>query len=127
LALVLVIDDDAALNRLVSLVLRTDGMDVVMAYNGVEGLYLAEKHRPDVVILDLEMPVMDGRAFFRELRRRGDGTPVIIMSSFGARAGALELGAEESVAKPFDSEDLCALVRRLAGVGECVENGEPRA
>lgn len=126
MALVLVIDDDAALNRLVSLVLRTDGMEVVTAYNGVEGLYLAEKHQPDVIILDLEMPVMDGRSFYRELRKRGDDTPVIIMSSFGARSGALELGAQGAVAKPFDGDDLCGAVRGLVSVCECVENGEPR-
>lgn len=110
---VLVVDDDAALVRLLRLTLRQGGFDVATAANGSEGLERLSAQKPDVIVLDLEMPVMDGRAFFRELRSRGVETPVLILSARGARQARRELGANAALEKPFDTEDLVDSVRQL--------------
>jgi DNA-binding response OmpR family regulator len=110
---VLVIDDDVSLSRLVRAILRTADFEVAQAYNGLEGLEVASREHPDVIVLDLQMPQMDGRGFFRELRARGDLTPVLVSSSYGARSAQQELGAEGSIEKPFDPDALVAAVARL--------------
>ena len=110
---VLVIDDDPAMNRLIGMALRLHGFDVASASNGVAGLDTLDATHPDVIILDLEMPLMDGRTFFRELRARGDQTPVLIASAYGARAAALELHAEGYIAKPFHPDDLAHKIRGI--------------
>jgi DNA-binding response OmpR family regulator len=110
---VLVIDDDVSLSRLVRAILRTADYEVAQAYNGIEGLEVAGREHPDVIVLDLQMPQMDGRGFFRELRARGDYTPVLLSSSYGARTAQKELGAEGAIEKPFDPDALVAAVGRL--------------
>ena len=110
---VLVVDDDVSLSRLVRAILRTADYEVAQAYNGIEGLEVAGREHPDVIVLDLQMPQMDGRGFFRELRARGDRTPVLVSSSFGARTAQRELGAEGSIEKPFDPDALVEAVERL--------------
>ena len=110
---VLVIDDDVSLSRLVRAILRTADYEVAQAFNGIEGLEVVSREHPDVIVLDLQMPQMDGRGFFRELRARGDQTPVLVSSSFGARSAQKELGAEGSIEKPFDPDALVAAVTEL--------------
>src|SRR5437870_2195447 len=92
-ASVLIVDDDAALGRLVRMTLL-NGYEVQTASNGLDALQQVDNLRPDVVVLDLEMPVMDGRALYRELRARGHHMPVLVLSAFGARSGQLQLGAQ---------------------------------
>lgn len=110
---VLVVDDDVSLSRMVRAILRTADYEVAQAYNGIEGLELASREHPDVIVLDLQMPQMDGRGFFRELRARGDQTPVLVSSSYGARSAQKELGAEGAIEKPFDPDALIAAVTEL--------------
>jgi DNA-binding response OmpR family regulator len=109
----LVVDDDAALLRLLSLSLRQSGFEVTTAVNGQEALDRLAQGRPDVIVLDLEMPVMDGRQFYREMRATGDGTPVLILSAFDARNAKNELGAEAYLNKPFDPDELAAMLLTL--------------
>ena len=109
----MVIDDDQALVRMVRISLATAGMTVTTAANGALALDAIAEARPDVIVLDLQMPVMDGREFFRELRRRGNNAPVLILSAYGARPAQAELGAEASITKPFDPADLVAAVNKL--------------
>jgi len=111
---VLVLDDDEALLRLLRLTLASEGFEVVTATNGLDGLDKAQNEDPDVILLDLEMPVMDGRTFFRRLRSQGDQTPVLILSAYGAKAAQRELEAEASLDKPFDSDELMRELRHLA-------------
>lgn len=111
---VLVLDDDDALLRLLRLTLKSDGFDVTTASNGVEGLEQVRRDTPDVILLDLEMPVMDGRTFFQELRGQGFDIPVVILSAYGARDAQRELNADGSLEKPFESEVLMDQVRQLA-------------
>lgn len=109
----MVVDDDAATARMISLALRQDGYAVRSASDGEDALHKLELDAPDLIVLDLEMPVMNGRAFYRELRARGLDMPVVIVSAFDARAGQRELGANSYVSKPFHPDDLLDKVRDL--------------
>lgn len=112
---VMVVDDDPALARMLALTLRDSGFDVTAARNGQEALSrITDDHDdPDVIILDLEMPVMDGRTFFRRLRAKGMDIPVLILSAYEARRGQRELGADAYLNKPFNPEDLVDSIERL--------------
>ena len=110
---IMVIDDDAPLARMLSLTLRYDGYAVQAACNGHEALDQMSAGPPDLIVLDLEMPVMDGRTFFRELRARGWMMPVLVVSAYEARKGQRELGAEAYLNKPFNPEELLRQIRRL--------------
>ena len=110
---ILVVDDDVNLTRLLRAILRTSGFEVVTSGDSTEGLSVAENETFDLIILDLRMPVMDGRTFFRELRARGVNTPVVIASAYGARAAQAELGAQAAIEKPFDPDRLIDTVNRI--------------
>ncbi|MBF6599187.1 MAG: response regulator [Dehalococcoidia bacterium] len=103
---VLVVDDDPAVVRLLKMTLRQSGFDVATAYNGAEALDSVMRHEPEAIVLDIEMPVMDGRTFFHELRGRHYDVPVLILSADNARGVQRELGAQASVGKPFFADDL---------------------
>ncbi len=113
MASVLVVEDEPALRRMLSFTLKDGGFDVRTAWNGVEGLEQVSARTPDVIVLDLEMPVMDGRTFYRELRKRGLDTPVCILSAYGARQAQRELRAEAAVQKPFSPDALIEKLRQL--------------
>src|SRR5436305_10702707 len=113
---VFVVDDDPALGRVTSLALKSEGYEVAAFTSPVEALAeVVDKGvpNPSVVILDLSMPEMDGREFYRRARAAGLTAPVLILSAYGAAAAKNELGAEASLAKPFDTEQLVAAVNRL--------------
>ncbi|MDP8923781.1 MAG: response regulator [Chloroflexota bacterium] len=109
---VLVVDDDPDVRSMVSLVLADEGYGVVEAGNGRDALEAVRRAAPDTILLDLQMPVMDGWAFVRECRadRRCDGVPIVVMSA-GQRVGeAVKLGASDFLAKPFDLDVLLSKV-----------------
>ena len=112
---VLVADDDAAVRGAVAGVLTDEGYDVTAVTNGQEALDHCQEAPPDLVLLDLMMPVMDG---FEFLRRGGDGcrAPVIVMSA-GFRKGQLPAGsgAVGFIEKPFDFTELVATVQQHVG------------
>jgi DNA-binding response OmpR family regulator len=117
---ILVVDDDVNLTRLLRAILRTSGFDVVTCGDSTEGLNVAESQDFNLIILDLRMPVMDGRTFYKELRERGVKTPVVIASAYGARAAQAELGAQAAIEKPFDPDRLIDTVTRILTKGETV-------
>src|SRR5262245_13678884 len=90
---VLVVDDDANLTRLMATILRTSGIEPLTATDGYAALDAVEHNVVDAIVLDIEMPRMDGRGFFHELRARGIETPVLIASAYGAHEAQRELGA----------------------------------
>jgi DNA-binding response OmpR family regulator len=94
----------------------SEGYEVETAGDGIEALEQLEDADFALVILDLEMPRMDGRTLFRELRARGFDQPVIIVSAFGAAQARRELGADSAVSKPFDPDRLVTEVRELLKV-----------
>jgi CheY-like chemotaxis protein len=115
---ILVVDDDPGLMRLVSAILRSAGYVVTTAADGSEALETMRSAEVDAIVLDLRMPVLDGRAFYRELRASGNHTPVLIASAYGARDAQIELGAQGAIGKPFEPDALLAAVARVLGLPE---------
>jgi two-component system response regulator MprA len=103
---VLAVDDDPAVLRLIRLVLLTNGFEICTAVDGVDALQRMESCHPDVIVLDMHMPRMDGRTLYRSLRSSGCSTPVLVLTADGSAAAARELGAQGHLAKPFAPEDL---------------------
>jgi two-component system, OmpR family, KDP operon response regulator KdpE len=120
--LVLVADDEPRITKLVQMTLNDEGFRVVTAASGEEAVRRAEEVRPDIVLLDIVMPDLDGIEVMRQLREYRP-VPVILLTAKGAtadRAKGLDLGADDYVAKPFHPDELAARVRavlrRSAGV-----------
>lgn len=119
--LVLVADDDAPILRLVRTKLQADGYGVITAANGEEAVALFEEERPDIVVLDLMMPVMDGYDAMQRIRQSAN-VPIVILTARSAapeRVRGLDLGADDYVTKPFNPEELSArigaILRRSSG------------
>ena len=112
---VLVVDDDQSLLRMLGFTLRTEGIAVLTACHGVEALDQLTLEKPDVVLLDVEMPVMDGREFLRTIRAIGDHTPVLLMSAYARPNLAEGVTAQGFISKPFDPDELLEAVTRVAG------------
>lgn len=114
---VLVIEDDEDLVSLVSLLLQEDGFAVEIAANGREALDSLARQLPDVILLDMKMPIMNGPEFARELEvRYGHQAPIIVLTAAAdAHRRAAEVGADAWLGKPFDPEVLLSTVRRYAG------------
>ena len=112
---ILVVDDEARLAHLVRGYLEQDGYEVATAGNGREALLISREFGPDLIILDLMMPEMDGWEFMRHLRREQD-TPVIMLTARvdeNDRIAGLEMGADDYLAKPFSPRELMARVRAV--------------
>ena len=112
---VLVIEDDAAILDLIGLYLGREGCQVLRATTGTDGLVLAERQVPDLVVLDLMLPDMDGLEVLRRIVARAD-LPVMVVTARGDvadRVAGLRLGAEDYMVKPFATEELAARVRVL--------------
>jgi two-component system KDP operon response regulator KdpE len=112
-ASLLVVDDEPSLQRSIGLLLRSRGYTVLAAMSGSEALASADRDRPDLVILDLGLPDMDGLRVCQALREKRD-TPIIVLSARGSerdKGAALDLGADDYVTKPFSPEELLARVR----------------
>jgi two-component system, OmpR family, alkaline phosphatase synthesis response regulator PhoP len=112
---VLVVDDDAKTVELVKLYLDRDGYEVLTAYDGVEALRLAREGYPDLIVLDLMLPDIDGLEICRTLRRESD-VPIIMLTARttdGDKLAGLDLGADDYVTKPFSPKELAARVRAV--------------
>jgi len=112
---ILVIDDEPAMIGAVAALVGGDGHRVSAAYDGHEALRRYDAESPDLVILDLAMPGLDGVAVCREIRRRGP-TPIIILSGEAeeaAKVDALDAGADDYVTKPFGKDELLARIRAV--------------
>jgi two-component system OmpR family response regulator len=113
---VVYIEDDARLARLTARYLETHGTRVTVAANGQEGLLEIARHTPDVILLDLMLPGMDGFEVCKELRARTDA-PIIMVTARGEEADrvlGLEGGADDYLSKPFSSRELLARIRAQA-------------
>lgn len=113
--LILVVDDEAALVKVVRGYLEQEGYQVVTASNGREALFAARDHKPDLIILDLMMPEMDGFEFMREYQREGSAPIIALTARIDEmdKVLGLEMGADDYVTKPFSSRELVARVRAL--------------
>jgi CheY-like chemotaxis protein len=115
--LILIVDDDPDILQTLGLCLSTEGYRVLMASNGKEALEVLSNARPNAILLDLMMPVMDGWQFVAELEKRGwRKAPLLILSADRAVQGhAAKLRAEAHLAKPFDLDELLGKVQQLTG------------
>jgi DNA-binding response OmpR family regulator len=113
---VLIVEDDASIRDTLELALAVQGYQVATAANGRDGMVLLREWRPDLIVLDLMMPVMDGRQFRVEQRLAGcDGVPVLVLTASRNAADSEDaLGAAERLQKPFDLRYLLDTVNRLA-------------
>jgi CheY-like chemotaxis protein len=114
---VLIVDDDVQLARLVSWTLKSEGYEVEVAANGGQALSALQSSCPDLMLLDLNMPGMNGREVFSHAREAGFEGPIAICSAYGASKARAELGAEGAISKPFEPEALVSLVDRLVANG----------
>ncbi|GIE80710.1 DNA-binding response regulator [Actinoplanes philippinensis] len=119
---VLVVDDDATVSDVVRRYLEQAGCEVHLAADGADGLAAIAAHRPDLVVLDLMMPGIDGLEVCRRIRRQLPGLPVIMLTALGEEADrvlGLEVGADDYVTKPFSPRELVlriqSVLRRAAG------------
>jgi DNA-binding response OmpR family regulator len=113
---ILVIDDEPAMIGAVAALVGSVGHRVSAAYDGHEALRRFDADRPDLVILDLAMPGLDGIAVCREIRTRA-ATPIIVLSGEGeeaAKVEALDAGADDYVTKPFGKDELLARIRAVS-------------
>jgi two-component system response regulator MprA len=121
---ILVVDDEPAVREAVERALRLEGHDVSLAADGQEALGALDTRPPDAVVLDVLMPRVDGLELCRRMRRRGDRTPVLMLTARDAvsdRVAGLDAGADDYLIKPFALEELLARVRALlrrAGPGD---------
>lgn len=112
---ILIVDDEAKLREMIRLYLEQEGFRVAEAKNGKEALFVARDVKPDLIILDLMMPEMNGTEFMRAFSRESD-TPVIMLTAKVADSDkivGLELGADDYVTKPFNVRELTARVRAV--------------
>ena len=117
---ILVVDDTASVRQLLQDYLSGQGFRVVTAVNGQEAIYAARHSNPDVILLDIMMPQMDGFEFLRQYRKEKQ-TPVIVITAKEEETDAvlgLELGADDYVIKPFRMRELLSRVRAVLRRGE---------
>jgi len=112
---ILVVDDDVKTVELVKLYLDRDGYRVLTAYDGIEALHLAREGHPDLIVLDLMLPGIDGLEICRTLRNESD-VPIIMLTARVTdqdKLAGLDLGADDYVTKPFSPRELAARVRTV--------------
>ena len=115
-AAVLLVDDDASIRRMLERTLVAEGYDVAAVADGGAALAAVERSVPDVLVLDVAMPGLDGLAVTRRLRAKGLALPILLLTARDAieeRVAGLDAGADDYLVKPFRSEELSARLRAL--------------
>jgi two-component system, OmpR family, response regulator MprA len=115
-ASILVVDDDAPIRRMLSRTLAAEGYDVEASPDGGAALVAVERSAPDLVVLDVAMPGIDGLAVARRLREKGLGLPILLLTARDGvpdRVVGLDAGADDYLVKPFATEELLARIRAL--------------
>jgi len=111
---ILIVEDDMGIRVVLQDTLASQGYDVVTAENGIKGLELAKQLRPDLVILDVMLPMMDGYEICKRIRMEGITSPVMMLTVKDEEVDkvlGLELGADDYMTKPFSVKELCARVK----------------
>lgn len=113
---VLVVDDEPDIRATVAEMLEIEGYAVDEAANGADALAAIDHRRPDLILLDMRMPVLDGWGFAAELNRREVQIPIVVMTAArDAARWASEIAANAALAKPFGFDDLIRTVREVRG------------
>ena len=126
---IVVIDDEESVRDVVRAYLEKDGFRVYVAENGSDGLALAERHQPDLIVLDLMLPDISGEEICEEIRGRSD-VPIVMLTAKASeeeRVGGLVAGADDYLVKPFSPRELVARVQGGAaahrGSGDAARGG----
>lgn len=117
--LIMVIDDSATMRKIVGLALKTSSYDFIEAENGQDALTKLSGQKIDLFIVDVNMPVMDGITFVKEIRKMGEyaTAPIVMLTTESEQdmiAKGKEAGANAWIVKPFKNEELIGLVQKLA-------------
>lgn len=113
---ILVVEDDRAIRDSIDRALRSEGHAVATAHDGADALTQLGTSSPDLIVMDVMMPNVDGLTLCRTLRQRGDTTPILMVTArhlVGDRVAGLDAGADDYLVKPFDLDELLARVRAL--------------
>ena len=124
---ILIVDDDEAIAELVSLYLAKECFDTMMVHDGEKALVAFDTYHPNLVLLDLMLPGIDGYQVCREIRAKAN-VPIIMLSAKGEifdKVLGLELGADDYIMKPFDSKELVARVKAVLRRYQPVKQEEP--
>lgn len=119
---ILIVDDERDIVKALTIRLQTSGYDVVTAFDGAQGIFMAHKEKPDLIILDIRMPAGDGYSVAQKLKGSTPtwDIPVIFLTGSperNAEAKAMEVGARFYIKKPYDPEELLDAVRRALETG----------
>ena len=120
-AAILVVDDDAPIRRMLDRTLSAEGYAVESVVEGADALAAVEQSTPDLIVLDVGLPGLDGLAVCRRLRAKGLATPVLLLTARDAvpdRVAGLDAGADDYLVKPFATDELLARVRALLRRGK---------
>ena len=112
---ILIVDDDANICELLRLYLEKDGFDTVVANDGEQAVEYASKYSPDLILLDIMLPKLDGWQVCREIRKTSE-TPIIMLTAKGEtfdKILGLELGADDYVSMPFDTKEVIARIKAV--------------
>lgn len=118
MALVLVVDDAQFMRLRLNKILSDAGHEVVEAGNGIEALQQYQQHSPDIVLMDITMPEMDGLAALKELRQRDPNSNIIMCSAMGQQnlvMEAIKAGAKDFIIKPFEPDRVLQAVAKVLG------------
>ncbi len=122
---ILIVDDDTNISELISLYLKKEGYHTKEVYSGKEALEAFEDYSPDIILLDIMLPELDGYDVCKEIRKI-NRTPIIMLTAKGEvfdKVLGLELGADDYIVKPFDPKELIARVKAV--LRRCVAQSEP--
>jgi len=111
---ILIVDDEKAIVDILSLNLKKDGYETLCAYDGKSGLDAAARHNPDLILLDVMLPYMDGYTVCRRFREKNNTTPIIMLTAREEEVDkvmGLELGADDYITKPFSVRELMARIK----------------
>lgn len=126
---ILIVDDDENIAELISLYLTKECFDTLMVHDGEKALIAFDTYQPDLILLDLMLPGIDGYQVCREIRARSN-VPIIMLSAKGEvfdKVLGLELGADDYIMKPFDSKEMVARVRAVLRRYQAVPKSETAA
>ncbi len=127
---VLLVEDDRSIAGFVEPELERLGFCVRCAYDGPSGLEEAGRFEPEILLLDIMLPGLDGVGVLKDLRGRGSRVPVVMLTARDAtldKVHSLDLGADDYVTKPFEMDELLARMRALLRRAEGLPPGRPRA
>lgn len=113
---ILLVEDEKSLAEILKKGLEEEGYAVDLAYDGEEGLFMAENQPSDLIILDIMLPIVDGMTILRKIRKAGIKTPVLMLTAKDTvmdKVSGLDSGADDYLTKPFSFEELLARIRAL--------------